>query len=107
LDPRLVGSNPAESNGFFLRVIKICSMTSFRGEVKPLVPCCKFLRYVKDLLRYERDTYRQNSVAISHPVSPHFNIRCACCNQSTEFWWIQLEVKEKIIILNYCEGLCT
>jgi hypothetical protein len=27
-------------------------------------------------------------VAISHPVSPHFAIRCLCCNQSRELWWI-------------------
>jgi hypothetical protein len=47
LEPRLTGSNPAESDGF-LRVIKIGGMPSFGGEVKPLAPCCKILRYVKD-----------------------------------------------------------
>jgi hypothetical protein len=34
------GSNPAKENEF-LRVIKICSMTSFGGEVKTSAPCCK------------------------------------------------------------------
>jgi hypothetical protein len=34
LDPRFAGSNPAEDDGY-LMVIKICSMTSFKGEVKP------------------------------------------------------------------------
>jgi hypothetical protein len=41
LDPRFAGSNPAEDDGF-LRVIKIRSMTSFGGEVKPSVPCRRF-----------------------------------------------------------------
>jgi hypothetical protein len=34
LDPRFAGSNLAEVDGF-LRAIKIHSMLSFRGEVKP------------------------------------------------------------------------
>jgi hypothetical protein len=38
LDPRVAGLNMAEDNGF-LREIKICSMTSFGGEVKPSSPC--------------------------------------------------------------------
>jgi hypothetical protein len=42
LDPRFTGSNPGEEMGF-LRVIKISSMTSFEGEVRPLVPCCRFM----------------------------------------------------------------
>jgi hypothetical protein len=42
LDPRFAISNLAKDDGF-LRVIKICGMTSFGGEVKPPVPCCKFL----------------------------------------------------------------
>jgi hypothetical protein len=39
--PKVAGSIPAEVDGFF-RVIKICSTTSFRGEVKPSVPCRRF-----------------------------------------------------------------
>jgi hypothetical protein len=34
LDPRFAGSNPAEDDGY-LMAIKICSMTSFKVEVKP------------------------------------------------------------------------
>jgi hypothetical protein len=49
-----VGSNPAQDNGF-LRAINIYSMISFRGEEKPLVPCCKILWHVKDPYS-ERDT---------------------------------------------------
>jgi hypothetical protein len=54
----------------FLKAIQICSTTSFRGEVKPSAPCCKILWHVKDPLRYDRDTDRQNSVTISYPVFP-------------------------------------
>jgi hypothetical protein len=53
LDPRFAGSNPAEDDGF-LRVIKVCSMTSFGGEVKPLVPCFD-LWHVKE--PYENERY--------------------------------------------------
>jgi hypothetical protein len=41
------GSNQAEDTGF-LRAIKVCSTTSFRGEVKLAVPCRKILQHVKD-----------------------------------------------------------
>jgi hypothetical protein len=40
----------------FLRAIKICSITSFRGEEKLSVACYKILRNVKETCRYERDT---------------------------------------------------
>jgi hypothetical protein len=42
LDPRFMGSNLAEVDGF-LRVIKIHSTTSLRREVKPGVPCHTFV----------------------------------------------------------------
>ena len=38
LEPRFAGSNPARVAGFF-QSVKILSMTSFGGEVKPWVPC--------------------------------------------------------------------
>jgi hypothetical protein len=44
-----VGSNPAEVDRF-LRVIKTCSMPSFRGEVRPKPPCRKILQHVKEPL---------------------------------------------------------
>jgi hypothetical protein len=47
LNPRFAGTNPAEEDGF-LRAIKICSATSFEGELKPSVPCRKILRYAKE-----------------------------------------------------------
>ena len=44
LDPRFVGSNPAGVDGFFQNV-KILSMASFGREVKPLVPCRRFMAH--------------------------------------------------------------
>jgi hypothetical protein len=42
---------------------KICSMPSFRGEVKPSVPCCRFTA-CKRTLRAWKDACRQNSAAV-------------------------------------------
>jgi hypothetical protein len=41
VDPGFVDSYLSKDDGF-LRAIKIRSMTYFGGEVKPLVPCCRF-----------------------------------------------------------------
>jgi hypothetical protein len=41
LVPKFMGSNPAEAVGFW-RANKILSTPSFRGEVKPSVPCHRF-----------------------------------------------------------------
>jgi hypothetical protein len=46
LDTRFAGSNQTEYDGFLME-IKISSMNSFGGEVKPSVPCRKILRNVK------------------------------------------------------------
>jgi hypothetical protein len=42
-----MGSNLAKDDGF-LMVIKICSMTSFGGEVKSSIPCYKIIWHVKE-----------------------------------------------------------
>jgi hypothetical protein len=42
-----MGSDSAEDCGF-LRVIKICSTTSFGGETKPAVPYHKILWHITD-----------------------------------------------------------
>jgi hypothetical protein len=39
--PKFAGSNPAEADRIF-QGEKILSTPSFRGEVKPSVPCCRF-----------------------------------------------------------------
>jgi hypothetical protein len=88
------GFQHAESAGL-LREIRIHSMMAFfGGEVKSRLACCRILWQVKDPLRYDRDTDRQNSAAISHPVSPCFTTRCLCYNQSRELWWMNGESLE-------------
>jgi hypothetical protein len=49
-----MGSNPAEEDNRFLITMNVCSMTSFRGEIKPLVPCHKILQHVKERYMHER-----------------------------------------------------
>jgi hypothetical protein len=95
--------SPAESDGF-LTARKIRSTTSFGGEVKPSTPCRKIVWHDKDPLRYDRDTYRQNSLATSCAVSHSFATRCLYCNQSREIWsknW----VKGKAVPLHAMEAL--
>jgi hypothetical protein len=55
-----MGSNLAKED-VLLRVIKICSMTSFRGKITLLVPCLKILWHVKDPYRYEKRHLYVNS----------------------------------------------
>jgi hypothetical protein len=81
MDPRFIGSNPANTDGF-LRAIKIGSIS------KPHIVI--FYSMLEDPLRDNRDTDRQNSVAISHPVSPS-SLLGVCCNQSRDIWWINWE----------------
>jgi hypothetical protein len=40
--------------GWIFKGDKIHGMTSFRGEVKLLVPCCKILRHIKESYKYEK-----------------------------------------------------
>jgi hypothetical protein len=54
LDPWFAGSNPAEDDDGFLRVIKIRSATSFGGEVKPSVPCRRFTACKRTLRAWNR-----------------------------------------------------
>jgi hypothetical protein len=88
---RFVGSKPDENN-VYLRAMQIRSSTSFGGEVKPSAPCRKILRHVKDPLRYGRDTDRQKSAAIFHPISLRFATRFPCCNKSRELWWMNRKI---------------
>jgi hypothetical protein len=46
--PKVRGFKPGRGDGF-LKAIKIRSTSSFGGEVKPEVECCKILRHVKEL----------------------------------------------------------
>jgi hypothetical protein len=71
LDPRFVGSNLDEDDGF-LRVIKIRSMTSFRAKVKVDPPRRKTLWHVKMPTSMKKILRRENLSAISRQVSPAF-----------------------------------
>jgi hypothetical protein len=51
--PKVRGFKPAKYDGF-LRVIKICSMTSFGVEVKPSVPCHRFTACKRILQAWKR-----------------------------------------------------
>jgi hypothetical protein len=46
---------PSQGDGF-LRMIKIHSTSTARGEVKLEAPCHKILRHVKELYEYERNS---------------------------------------------------
>jgi hypothetical protein len=55
LDPRFMGSNPAENVGF-LTEKKIRSTTFLERELKSSAPGRKISRYVKETYEYERDS---------------------------------------------------
>jgi hypothetical protein len=57
---KIAGSNPAEGDGFFGE-IKICSMHSFGGKVKPSAPHIEFYGMLKSLRKKNRYFVRQNS----------------------------------------------
>jgi hypothetical protein len=69
-------SNLAKDDGF-LWVIKVCSTTSFREEVKPLVPCHKILCHIKDPcgMRYLQEKF----TVISRQVFPAFLPGVSAC----------------------------
>jgi hypothetical protein len=90
IGPKVRGFKPCESDGF-LKAIQIRSTPSFGGEVKLSAPCRKALRHVKDPLKYDRDADRQNSAAISRPVSHPFVTVCLCYNHIRELWWMNRE----------------
>jgi hypothetical protein len=53
-------------------------MTSFRGEVKPPAPCCKLLRHIKDIYRYEK-RYFIGKIVISRQVSLALQLDVSVC----------------------------
>jgi len=70
LVPKFTGSNPAEAVGF-LRAKKILSMPSFGGEVKPSVPCRRFVACKRSLNVAWKSTFRQNyRTILAHRVPP-------------------------------------
>ena len=59
LVPKFMGSHPAEAVGIF-RAKKILSTPSFRGEVKPSVPCRSFTACKRSLNVTSKSAFRQN-----------------------------------------------
>jgi hypothetical protein len=60
LEPKFMDSNPTEGDGL-LWAIKVCSTTSFKGEVKLLTPCRKIFGMSKNLTGMKKIFHRQNS----------------------------------------------
>jgi hypothetical protein len=56
----------------FLRAIKIHTMPSFGGEVKPEVPCHKILWYVKITCKYEQKCLARPNSSFPSSVPPAF-----------------------------------
>jgi hypothetical protein len=63
---RFACTNLAKDDGF-LGAIKLRSTTSFRGEVKPSVPCRKIVGILKILTSMKEIIRRKISPAISSP----------------------------------------
>jgi hypothetical protein len=70
LDPRFAGSNLAEDDWFFLRVIEVRSTTSFGGVVKLSVPCRRFTACKRTLRAWKRRFVSKIQRPCSSPVSP-------------------------------------
>jgi hypothetical protein len=84
IGPKVHRFKPGWGDGF-LGVIKICSMPSFRGEVKPLAPWHKCLRHVKNLAQYERDTASAKFKDVSRQIPASLLDVCAV---TRECWWM-------------------
>jgi hypothetical protein len=73
-----MGSDSAEDCGF-IRVIKICSTTSFGGETKPAVPYRRiFLAYYRSL-QYNRDTWKIHGHFTPSSRTLLLNVSAAYC----------------------------
>jgi hypothetical protein len=72
-----VSSNLAKDDEF-LRAIKVHSMTSFVGEVKPLIPCRKILCYVEESCRYEKRDFVGKIHGYFSPSFSCYACRCVC-----------------------------
>jgi hypothetical protein len=72
--PKFAGSNPAKAVRIF-QGKKILSTPSFRGEVKPSVPCRRFAACKRSLNVTWNLTFRQNYRPTFSPTVPHFAAR--------------------------------
>jgi hypothetical protein len=76
IGPKVYRLKPGQEQWIFKGDKNSIALLSFRWEAKQSAPCHKILQHVKDPLRYDSDTVRQNSAAISCLVSLCFAIRC-------------------------------
>jgi hypothetical protein len=90
LVPKFTGSHPAEAVGFFLGE-KFLSTPSFRGEVKPSVPCRSFTARKRSVNVTCKSAFRQNyrtllahSCTFRHWVLLRGDMR-------GDAWWPKLE----------------
>jgi hypothetical protein len=84
LDSRFAGSNPIK-NDEFLRETKIRSTTSFRGEVKPAVLCCRSYGMLKNTTSVKEILRGQNSTFIRHILPA--SLLDGTSNVARELWW--------------------
>jgi hypothetical protein len=87
--PKVRGLKLGEDDGL-LKAITIHSTTSFRGGVKPVVPCHKILWHVKRSLQYERDTCRQNSQTFLAKFLPALLLGVSA-SYYQKLWWVNQE----------------
>jgi hypothetical protein len=91
--PKVRGFKPDWGRWIFKGEI-IRSKTSFRGEVKPPEPCFKILRHVKDPLRFDSHSYRQNTRTFLAKLLAASLL--GICIIATELWWTNQELLEII-----------
>jgi hypothetical protein len=97
---RLVGSIPAEGDGFS-RAIKIRSTPSFRGEVKLSAPCHKVLWYVKNPFEVWTKKLCKAKFIISFGQFPYTMITASL----TSYLYRQLEWELKTVCTFYVFNL--
>jgi hypothetical protein len=89
--PRFAGSVPAESDALST-AIKIRSVTSFRGEVKPLASCLDILRHVKNPFRsMNKDTSLGQINHFLRPVTSALLLDHSAGKVARELWWSEQE----------------
>jgi hypothetical protein len=89
IGPKVPRLKPSRGNGF-LREIKICTMPSFRGEVKPEAPCCKILCYIKNHLHVRTQTL-QGQILIPFTHSSYLLPDDFAHRIARELWWVSRE----------------
>jgi hypothetical protein len=77
IGPKVRGFKPNHDDGF-LRATKICNTPSFGGEVKPLGPGRKNLRYVRTHFEVLKKTVRRLNPLFTSPSPCSFANRLIC-----------------------------